>query len=100
VEFDPKLVSYEKILDAFFEMHDPTTVNRQGPDVGTQYRSVIFYAGPAQKKAAEKAVLELGKSGKLPKPVVTKIEKAGKFYPAEEYHQKYYEKNGLASCRI
>ena len=100
VEFDPKVVSYEKLLDVFFEMHDPTTVNRQGPDVGTQYRSVIFYTSPWQKKVAEKAVAELDKSGKLSKPIATKIEKAGKFYPAEEYHQKYYVKNGLVSCRI
>ncbi len=100
VEFDPKSIPYEKILEAFFDMHDPTTINRQGPDVGTQYRSVIFYFDTGQKKAAEKAMKELVKSNRLQKPVVTKIEKAGKFFPAEEYHQKYYEKNGLVSCRI
>lgn len=100
VEFDPKKTSYEKLLAAFFDMHDPTTMNRQGPDIGTQYRSAIFYHDEAQKKAAEKAVMELEKSGRFKKPVVTQVLKAGKFWDAEEYHQKYYEKNGLVSCRI
>lgn len=100
VEFDPAKTSYGKLLDAFFGLHDPTTMNRQGPDIGTQYRSAIFYLNEGQKKAAEKKIAELEESGEFKKPVVTQVEKAGKFWKAEEYHQKYYEKNGLVSCRI
>lgn len=98
LEFDPKVTSYEKIVDEFFYIHDPTTLNRQGPDEGTQYRSAIFYHSEAQKKTAEAAKAKLQKSGELDAPVVTEITKASTFWPAEGYHQQYVEKGGYASC--
>jgi peptide methionine sulfoxide reductase msrA/msrB len=91
IEFDPSLVSYETLAKLFFEIHDPTELNRQGPDIGTQYRSAVFYTDEAQKKVAEKLISELKAKGYK---VVTTVEKAGTFWPAEEYHQDYYEKNG------
>lgn len=91
--FDPKRVRYEEILRIFFRMHDPTTLNRQGNDVGTQYRSAVFYHSPAQKRSAERVKAEVDKSGKWKRPVVTRIVEASQFYPAEEYHQKYLIKN-------
>ena len=97
VEFDPSKISYEELLAAFWKMHDPTQMNRQGPDVGTQYRSVIFYLDDKQKKTAEKSKAELQK--KFSKKVVTEIVPAGGFYRAEEYHQDYYKKHGM-TCRI
>ena len=100
VDFDPTLVSYEQLLDVFWENHDPTQLNRQGPDVGTQYRSAIFYHTPEQKTAAEESRHRLDESGRYRKSVVTEIEPASTFYRAEEYHQRYLEKRGLASCRI
>ncbi|GGE25600.1 peptide-methionine (S)-S-oxide reductase [Marinithermofilum abyssi] len=100
LEYDPKVVTYEELLQVFWENHDPTQLNRQGPDVGTQYRSVIFYHTPEQKEAAEKSKAELEKSGKYDKPIVTEIAPAGPFYKAEEYHQRYLEKRGLRSCNI
>ncbi len=100
VTFDPKKVSYDKLLKIFWENHNPTTMNRQGPDVGTQYRSVIFYHDDEQKKEAEQSKDELGKSGKFHNPVVTQIVPATEFYVAEEYHQRYLEKRGLESCAI
>ena len=100
VEFDPKAASYEKLLDLFWEEHDPTTPNRQGPDHGTQYRSVIFYYTPAQKAAAEASKAKLEKSGRFKRPIVTQIAAAPDFYRAEEYHQKYLEKRGQRSCAI
>ena len=100
VEFDPALVSYEQLLDVFWENHDPTQLNRQGPDVGTQYRSAIFYHTPEQKTAAEESKRRLDESGRYRNSVVTTIEPASTFYRAEEYHQRYLEKRGLASCRI
>ncbi|MDD4909553.1 MAG: bifunctional methionine sulfoxide reductase B/A protein [Candidatus Omnitrophica bacterium] len=101
VEFDPRKVSYERLLDIFWSMHDPTTPNRQGPDIGTQYRSVIFYRGPRQKLAAEKSKEKLEKSGKYKDPIATEIVAAGEFYPAEEYHQKYFQKRGMKPvCHI
>jgi peptide-methionine (S)-S-oxide reductase len=100
VEFDPERVSYEQLLKVFFDNHDSTQVNRQGPDVGTQYRTAIFTLDEHQKEAAEKAKRELNESGKLRKPVATIIEPAGPFYLAEDYHQQYLEKRGLASCHI
>jgi len=101
LSFDPAKVSYDEILDAFFALHDPTQLNRQGPDWGTQYRSAIFYHSEAQKEAAEKKIAELNASGRFsPKKVVTKIEPAQTFWRAEEYHQKYLEKRGMASCHI
>ncbi len=98
VTYNPKEVSYEKLLEIFWENHDPTTPNRQGPDIGTQYRSVVFYHTVAQKVAAEssKAMIEI--SGKYKKPIVTQIVPAETFYRAEEYHQKYLEKRGLGTC--
>lgn len=93
VEFDPKQLSYENLLGYFFRLHDPTTLNRQGNDVGTQYRSTIFYHSEEQKKTAEKIKESVNKSGKWKRPVVTKIIPAKPFYPAEEYHQKYLVKN-------
>ena len=93
VEFDPNQVSYEKLLEVFWELHDPTQLHRQGPDVGTQYRSAIFYQNEEQKKAAIKSKEKLEKSGKYKKPIVTEIVPASQFYPAEEYHQKYWLKN-------
>jgi peptide-methionine (S)-S-oxide reductase len=100
VEFDPEQASYRDLLDVFWTNHDPTTLNRQGPDVGTQYRSVIFYHSPEQKTAAEESKAELERSGRFRRPIVTQIEPAPPFYPAEEYHQRYLEKRGLAHCQI
>ncbi|HEX5001441.1 MAG TPA: peptide-methionine (S)-S-oxide reductase MsrA [Bacteroidia bacterium] len=94
VVFDPAQISYEELLEAFWASHDPTTLNRQGNDVGTQYRSVIFYLNPAQKAAAEKAKSVLNQEMAFPNPIVTEISPAGPFYPAENYHQEYYELNG------
>lgn len=96
VEFNPKIITYQELLKAFFEMHDPTTKNRQGFDIGTQYRSAIFYYNEEQKRDAEKIKSEYEK--KLGKKIVTIIEPAKDFYEAEEYHQKYYEKKGKTSC--
>jgi peptide-methionine (S)-S-oxide reductase len=93
VTYDPKVVSYATLLEAFFRSHDPTSLNRQGNDVGTQYRSVIFYHNKEQKELADKAKEELDKSGAYSKPIVTEITKAPKFYRAEEYHQNYFAKN-------
>ena len=100
VIFDPSRVTYDKLLDVFWENHDPTTRNRQGPDVGTQYRSVVFYTTPEQKAAAIASRDRLQASGRLHRPVVTEIEPAPAFHAAEEYHQLYLEKRGQASCHI
>jgi|SRR5579871_2520297 len=100
VTFDPKRVPYEKLVDVFFANHDPTQLNRQGPDVGTQYRSVIFTHGPEQEAVARAKKAALEKSGKFHRPVVTAIEPAPAFWRAEEYHQSYFEKNGLPSCHV
>ncbi len=100
VEYDPAEVGYDKLLDAFWENHDPTTLNRQGPDVGTQYRSAIFYHTPEQKRLAEESKKRLEASGKFRRPIVTEITEATTFYPAEDYHQRYLEKRGLASCHV
>jgi peptide-methionine (S)-S-oxide reductase len=101
VTFDPAKVSYDKLLDAFWNMHDPTTINRQGPDVGTQYRSVIFFHSPVQEAAAKASVAQLTASGRFKRPIVTQIVPAVKFYPAEEYHQRYFEKQGIEpTCHI
>ncbi|HEX7676151.1 MAG TPA: peptide-methionine (S)-S-oxide reductase MsrA [Bdellovibrio sp.] len=93
LEFDPNKISYEDVLKIFFRMHDPTSMNRQGNDVGTQYRSEIFYLNAQQKQTAEKVMKLVNDSKKWPGPVVTKLESAKKFYPAEDYHQKYLVKN-------
>ena len=95
VEFDPSRISYERLLDAFFQMHDPTSMDRQGPDAGTQYRSVIFYHSPEQKKTAEEFRHRAEKNGRFTRPVVTVIAPASTFWKAEEYHQQYYEKREL-----
>jgi peptide-methionine (S)-S-oxide reductase len=100
VEFDPAQVSYEQLLDTFWANHDPTTRDRQGPDVGSQYRSVVFYHSPEQKAAAETKKAELDQSGKFRRPIVTQIEPAPAFYRAEEYHQRYLEKHGRSHCAI
>ena len=100
VEFDPARVSYDQLLDVFWENHDPTTLNRQGPDVGTQYRSAIFVEGPEQEKAAKESKERLEKSGRFRRPIVTEIALAQPFWRAEDYHQRYLEKRGLAHCKI
>jgi len=100
VEFDPAEVSYADLLGVFWESHDPTTMNRQGPDVGTQYRSVIFFHSPEQERAARESKASVERSGMHRNPVVTKIEPAAVFYRAEDYHQQYLEKRGLAECHI
>lgn len=98
IEFDPAKVSYKQLLEVFWANHDPTTVNRQGPDVGTQYRSVVFYFTPEQAAAAKAMKTELTKVKRFRRPIVTQIVQAGEFWPAEEYHQRYLEKKGLDSC--
>jgi len=100
IQYDPAQVSYEGLLGVFWENHDPTQLNRQGPDTGTQYRSAIFYHTEEQRKAAEESKRALEESGRFRRPVVTVIEPASAFYPAEEYHQQYLAKRGLASCHV
>ena len=100
VSFNPTKVTFEKLLDVFFSSHNPTQLNRQGEDVGTQYRSVIFFHSPAQKVAAEKKIAALSKAKQFKSPIVTVVEPAPKFWIAEEYHQRYLEKRGLASCHV
>lgn len=100
VTYDPKKTSYEKLLDVFWHLHDPTTLNRQGPDVGDNYRSAIYYLDNAQKKAAEKSKNALEKSGKFQNPIVTEIAPLKKFWPAEDYHQKYFLKHPGHTCAI
>lgn len=100
VTFDPAKVSYETLVEAFWHMHDPTQVNRQGPDFGTQYRTAIFFHTPEQKAIAEKSKAALNASRKFSKPIATEITAAGPFWKAEEYHQKYLEKRGAASCHF
>ena len=99
--YDPAEVSYEKLLDVFWSIHDPTTSNRQGPDIGSQYRSAVFYSTPEQKNQAQRKKDQLQKSGKFKKPVVTDIVAQREFYPAEEYHQQYFRKQGIKpTCHI
>ena len=100
VEYDPSRVSYNGLLNVFWENHDPTQLNRQGPDWGTQYRSAIFYTTPEQEKEAKASKAAREKSGAYRKPIVTQIVPEDTFYPAEDYHQQYLEKRGLASCHI
>ncbi len=100
VEFDPDKVGYRSLVEAFWELHDPTTLNRQGPDVGTQYRSAIFYMDEDQRREAEASKAALAASGKLRRPVVTEIKPAGAFWRAEEYHQRYLAKRGLPGCHL
>jgi peptide-methionine (S)-S-oxide reductase len=94
VTYNPDIISYENLLTLFFQLHDPTTLNRQGPDVGSQYRSAIFYHTPQQEEAAQRCKAQLEQSGRFSRPIVTQIVPAATFYPAEEYHQKYNQKHG------
>jgi peptide-methionine (S)-S-oxide reductase len=100
VEYDPARVSYDDLLRVFWENHDPTQVNRQGPDVGSQYRSAVFYADADQRSAAERSLLAEQTSGRYSRPLATEIVPLAEFYEAEDYHQQYLEKRGLATCRI
>ncbi len=101
VSFDSSIITYEEILEIFFEIHDPTTPNRQGNDIGPQYRSIILYHSPDQKKTAETMITKLDSSGKWNRPIVTQIKQFDRFYPAEDYHQKYFEKNpNQGYCKI
>ena len=100
VEFDSDSVGYETLLDEFWKIHDPTTLNRQGPDVGTQYRSVIFTHSPEQERAAVESKNRLAEHGVKSNPIVTEIAEASEFYRAEEYHQRYFEKHGIDYCPV
>jgi peptide-methionine (S)-S-oxide reductase len=100
VQFDPSQISYEQLLEIFWKIHDPTTLNRQGPDVGTQYRSAVFYHDEAQQAAAAAVKERLQASGKFRRPIVTEIAPAMTFWPAEEYHQKYIQRRGGSSCHL
>ena len=100
VTFDPQKISYDQLLDLFWQIHNPTQLNRQGPDIGTQYRSAIFVHSPEQQAIAEKSKAALAASGKFQRPIATEITAAGPFYRAEEYHQRYLEKHDAASCHF
>jgi peptide-methionine (S)-S-oxide reductase len=100
VDYDPAEVSYDRLLGVFWASHDPTQLNRQGPDVGTQYRSVIFFLSPEQEAAARESKAALEASGRFRRPIVTEILPAPEFWLAEDYHQQYLEKRGLSHCRI
>ncbi len=100
VIFDPAAVVYQELLDLFFDLHDPTQRNRQGPDWGSQYRSVVFFHSPRQEELAKAAIAALTASGRFGRPIVTQVAPAQTFWRAEEYHQKYLEKRGAASCHI
>ncbi|MYL34909.1 peptide-methionine (S)-S-oxide reductase MsrA [Pontibacillus yanchengensis] len=100
IEFDPDIISYQQLVDVFFECHDPTSINRQGEDVGSQYRSIIFYGDEEQKEIAEQKLQEWSNKGIFKRPIVTEITESAPFYDAEEYHQKYLQKNGSVSCGV
>lgn len=101
VEFDPSVITYEKLLEVFFALHDPTSLNKQGADTGPEYRSAIFYHGEEQKIIAERLISKLNKSGKYKTPIVTELSEFTKFFPADELHKEYYEKNRSAGyCRL
>ena len=100
VSFDEDKVSFEALLDRFFDMHNPTTLNRQGPDFGSQYRSAVFAEDESQRESAKRKIAEIDASGKWPNPVVTEVNLGGTFWPAEEYHQRYFEKNGGGYCQV
>lgn len=101
VTFDPAVLSYRDLLQVFFSIHDPTTLNRQGPDVGTQYRSAIFYHGPEQERVAREVIADLERQGVWDSPIVTEVTPAPPFYPAEQYHQEYFRRNpGQGYCRV
>jgi peptide-methionine (S)-S-oxide reductase len=99
ITYDPAKATYNDLLTVFWNIHDPTTTNRQGPDIGSQYRSAIFYHSEAQRAAAGDSKEKLGRSGRFKGNIVTEISPATSFYPAEEYHQRYFEKQGGGSCR-
>lgn len=100
VTYDPQRISYDQLLNVFWEMHDPTTLNRQGPDVGTQYRSAIFFHSPQQEALANDSKRKLQDAERFRRPIVTEVIPASNFYPAEEYHQRYLEKQGITSCHV
>ena len=100
VDYDPAVISYQQLVDLFFEMHNPTTRNRQGPDVGDNYRSAIFFTTPEQEEVARATIARLEKEHKFTKPIVTQVELAGPFYRAEEYHQQYAAKHGGGFCHV
>ena len=100
IEYDPSRITYDELLQAFWETHDPTTLNRQGPDFGTQYRSAIFFHTPEQESAARASKQKLEAAGRYRNPVVTEIVPASAYYRAEEYHQQYFEKQGISHCRF
>jgi len=100
LEYDPAVASYDQLLDLFWRIHDPTQLNRQGPDFGTQYRSVIFFHSPQQEAAARNSLARLESSGRFKRKIVTQILPASEFWKAEEYHQRYFEKHGLKSCQL
>jgi peptide-methionine (S)-S-oxide reductase len=101
ITFDPWVITFRELLEVFFTVHDPTTLNYQGNDVGTQYRSAIFYGSPEQKAEAERTIAELGTSGPWPRPIVTEVKPLTKFHPAEEYHHGYYRRNPEQGyCRV
>ena len=100
VEYNPNVVSFEKLLDTFFELHDPTTLNRQGPDIGTQYRSAAYFSTDDEKQIIESKINTLNESGKFNSRIVTEIEEITDFYDAEDYHQDYYKKRGIDGCAI
>lgn len=100
VTYDPERLSYDDVLAVFWDNHDPTTRDRQGPDVGTQYRSAVFFHDDDQEKTARLSIAELEASGRFRRPIVTEVTPAAAFWPAEDYHQQYLEKRGLSTCRI
>lgn len=100
MSFEDQEVSYEQLLEVFWSSHDPTQRNRQGPDVGTQYRSAVFYHDEEQLRTAEASKVRQDASGRFKRPIATTLERAGTFWRAEEYHQKYFQKKGIASCHI
>lgn len=100
VTYDPNVISYQDLLDAFFKMHNPTQVNRQGPDVGSQYRSAVFFHDNEQRQMAQATIERLNKTDFTDQPIATRLEPASTFYQAEDYHQRYFEKNGINHCSI
>ena len=100
IEFDSSVIDFAELLRHFFRMHDPTQVNRQGPDVGSSYRSAIFYGDDGQRQIAKDYIAGLEREGKFDGPIVTEVVEVGEFWPAEEYHQKFVEKNGYGACHV
>lgn len=100
VSYDPSVIGYDKLLDVFFDNHNPTQLNRQGPDVGTQYRSVVFTSDETERTLTQQKIAALDASGRFKKPIATTIEPEAPYWPAEEYHQKYLLKRGMTSCHI